>query len=405
MKTLKLFAMLCTTLLLCNSCLKGIGWEEEQRENNKEPEKPQTGLVLTATPSTIIADGEDVAVLEVTLNDEVLTEGFTIYDDEDNIVEFENMEFSTTVAGEYKFWASYKSEISETITITAEEPEEDPEENPDDNETPEGPTDSDPENLNFKRRVLLTQFTGTGCGYCPGMILALREVMQDNTFADKTVLAAAHRYPGSDPAYLANYALDVAMGIGGFPSLSADMYYTYGLYSNMVEVIHWMVDASFERTTTKAGISAVSYIEEDKVIINATVKAAEESKFRIGAWLLEDGIYGQQTNYGYEGDFNTHDNCIRVADSKASSSDYTGYDIGPVGEDGEVQPIKKGETEEYTFTIELKDKWKRENCSIVLFVTTPEKVQGRESYFVNNVIEMPLEGEVAFEYEESEDEE
>ena len=403
MKTLKLFAMLCTTLLLCNSCLKGIGWEEEQRENNKEPEKPQTGLVLTATPSTITADGEDVAILEVTLDGEVIEEGFTLYDEEDNIVELENMEFSTTVAGEYKFWAAYKAYNSETITITAEEPTTDRPDNPDE---PEGPTDEDPENLNFKRRVLLIQFTGTGCGYCPGMISALREVMQDKTFANNTVLAAAHRYNGTDPAYLANYALDIAMGVGGFPSLSADMYYTYGLYSNMVEVIHKMVDASFERTTTKAGISAVLYIEDDKVIIKATVKAAEESMFRIGAWLLEDGIYGQQTNYGFEGDFNTHDNCIRIADSKVSTSDYTGYEIGPVDEDGKVQPIKKGETAEYTFTIELKDKWKRENCSLVLFVTAPEKLQGRESYFVNNVIEMPLEGEVAFEYEDdTEDEE
>lgn len=395
MKTLKLFAMLCTTLLLCNSCLKGIGWEEEQRENNKEPEKPQTGLVLTATPSTIIADGEDVAVLEITLNDEVLTEGFTIYDDEDNIVELESMEFSTTVAGEYKFWASYKSEISDTITITAEEPEEDP----DNNETPEGPTDSDPENLNFKRRSLLIQFTGTGCGYCPGMTQSLRDVLSNEEYAEHTVLTAAHRYNGSDPAYLAGYALDQAMGISGYPSLVADMcYIVTSYYTNYVENL---VTTALSRTTAKAGISAVSYIEDDKVIIKATVKAAEESKFRIGAWLMEDGIYGQQSNYGIaEGDFNIHDNCIRVADSKVSSSDYTGYEIGPVDENGKVQPIKKGETAEYTFTIELKDKWKRENCSLVIFVTTPEKVQGRESYFVNNVIEMPLEGEVAFEYEE-----
>jgi hypothetical protein len=402
MKTLKLFAMLCTTLLLCNSCLKGIGWEEEQRENNKEPEKPQTGLVLTATPSTITADGEDVAILEVTLDGEVIEQGFTLYDDEDNIVELENMEFSTTVAGEYKFWAAYKAYNSETITITAEEPTTDGPDNPDE---PEGPTDEDPENLNFKRRVLLTQITGTGCGYCPGMVSALEEVMQSKTFANNTVLAVAHRYNSSDPAYLTN-ALDVALGVSGAPWLNADMCYTYGLYSNMVEVIHKMVDASFERTTTKAGISAVSYIEDDKVVVKATVKAAEESHFRIGAWLMEDGIYGQQTNYGFEGEFNTHDNCIRVADSKVSSSDYTGYEIGPVDEDGKVQPIKKGETAEYTFTIELKDKWKRENCSLVLFVTAPEKLQGRESYFVNNVIEMPLEGEVAFEYEDdTEDEE
>ena len=401
MKTLRLLAILCTTLLLCNSCLKGIGWEEEQREN-QNPDVPQTGLELTATPSTIIANGEDYAVLEVKFNGETLTEGFTLYDDEDNIVELENMEFHTTTAGKYKFWAAYKSYNSETITITAKEPENDTP------EPPQGPEDNDPENINFKRRVLLIQFTGTGCGYCPGMSAALKECLQYESFADSVVLTAAHRYNSSDPAYLANYALDQAMGITGYPSLVADMYYMTSLYNNMAKFIRAdLLPATIDRTTTKAGISAVSYIEEDQVIIKATVKAAEESLFRIGAWLIEDGIYGQQSNYGIaEGNFDIHDNCIRVADSKVTSSDYTGHDIGPVDEDGNVQPIKKGETAEYTFTIDLKDKWKRENCSLVIFVTAPEKVQGRESFFVNNVIEMPLEGEVAFEYvDEAADEE
>lgn len=401
MKTLRLLAILCTTLLLCNSCLKGIGWEEEQRENNKEPEKPKTGLVLTATPSTITADGEDAAILEITLDGDVITEGFTLYNEEDNIVELENMEFRTTTAGEYKFWAAYKSEISETITITAEEPTDEPEDPNKPNE-PDGPTDDDPSNINFKRRVLLIQFTGTGCGYCPGMSAALQEVMRNESFADSVVLTAAHRYNSSDPAYLSGYALDQAMGVSGYPSLVADMYYQTSLYNNMAQFIRAdLLPATYDRTTTKAGIAAVSYIEEDQVIVKATVKAAEESLFRIGAWLIEDGIYGQQSNYGIaEGDFNTHDNCIRVADSKVSATDYTGYAIGPVDEEGNIQPIKKGETAEYTFTITLKDKWKRENCSLVLFVTAPERVDRGEYFFVNNVIEMPLEGEVAFEYEE-----
>ena len=400
MKTLRLLAMFCATLLLCNSCLKGTGEDEQQNNNNNN--NPETGLELTATPSTITADGEDAAVLKVTFNDEVLTTGFTIYDDKDQPVELENMEFRTTTAGKYKFWAAYKSYNSETITITAEEPENDTP------EPPQGPEDNDPENINFKRRVLLIQFTGTGCGYCPGMSAALKECLQYESFADSVVLTAAHRYNSSDPAYLANYALDQAMGITGYPSLVADMYYMTSLYNNMAKFIRAdLLPATIDRTTTKAGISAVSYIEEDQVIIKATVKAAEESLFRIGAWLIEDGIYGQQSNYGIaEGDFDIHDNCIRVADSKVTSSDYTGHDIGPVDEDGNVQPIKKGETAEYTFTIDLKDKWKRENCSLVIFVTAPEKVQGRESFFVNNVIEMPLEGEVAFEYvDEAADEE
>ena len=200
MKTLRLLAMFCATLLLCNSCLKGTGEDEQQNNNNNN--NPETGLELTATPSTITADGEDAAVLKVTFNDEVLTTGFTIYDDKDQPVELENMEFRTTTAGKYKFWAAYKSYNSETITITAEEPENDTP------EPPQGPEDSDPENINFKRRVLLIQFTGTGCGYCPGMSAALKECLQYESFADSVVLTAAHRYNSSDPAYLANYALD-----------------------------------------------------------------------------------------------------------------------------------------------------------------------------------------------------
>jgi hypothetical protein len=374
--------------------LKGIGWEEEQRENNKEPEKPQTGLVLTATPSTITADGEDVAILEVTLDGEVIEEGFTLYDEEDNIVELENMEFSTTVAGEYKFWAAYKAYNSETITITAEEPTTDGPDNPDE---PEGPSDEDPGNLNFKRRSLLIQFTGTGCGYCPGMTQSLRDVLSNEEYAEHTVLTAAHRFNNSDPAYLAGYALDQAMGISDYPSLVADMCYIVKSYTtNYVENL---VTTALSRTTAKAGIAATAVVEDNQVIVTATVKAAEESLFRIGAWIIEDGIYGLQTNYGVaEGDFNTHDHCIRAADSKVSTRDYTGYAIGPVDDEGNIQPIKKGETAEHTFTIELKDKWNRDKCSLVIFVTTPERVDRNEYYFVNNVIKMPLEGQHAFEY-------
>lgn len=392
MKTLRLYAILCTTMLLCNSCLKGIGWEEEQREN-QNPDEPQTGLTLTATPSTIIANGEDCAVLEVKFNGEALTEGFSLYDGDDNPVELENMEFRTETVGEYLFWAEYKSEISQTITITAtEEPE-----NPGDPNIPDSPTDSDPENLNFKRRSLLIQFTGTGCGYCPGMTQSLRDVLSNEEYAEHTVLTAAHRYSSNDPAYLAGYALDQAMGISGYPSLVADMCYIVTSYNtNYVENL---VTTALSRTTAKAGIAATAVVEDNQVIVTATVKAAEESLFRIGAWIIEDGIYGLQTNYGVaEGDFNTHDHCIRAADSKVSTRDYTGYAIGPVDDEGNIQPIKKGETAEHTFTIELKDKWNRDKCSLVIFVTTPERVDRNEYYFVNNVIKMPLEGQHAFEY-------
>ena len=51
---------------------------------------------------------------------------------------------------------------------------------------------------------------------------------------------------------------------------------------------------------------------------------------------------------------------------------------------------------------ELKDKWKRDKCSLVLFITTPERVDRSEYYFVNNAIKMPLEGQYSFEYNDDE---
>lgn len=402
MKTLRLLAILCTTLVLCNSCLKGIGWEEEQNQNNQPDDKPQTGLVLTATPSTIEADGEDVAVLEVTFNGEALTEGFTLYDGEDNEVTLENMEFRTETIGKYSFWASYDSYISETITIDAVKPA------PKDEDIPEGPEDSDPTNLNFKRRVLLIQFTGTGCGYCPGMTSTLRSIMADEAYANDVILTAAHLYNQSDPAYLNGYRLDNAMGVSNYPSLIVDMHSLMNYYQipNYVETVQSFITNALDRIEAKAGIAATSVVEENTLIINATVKAAVDTKLRIGAWLIEDGIYGKQTNYGVaEGDFDIHDHCIRVADSKVNGVDYSGYAVGPVDEEGNVLPMKKGETAEYVFSIDLKDKWVRDNCSIVLFVSAPEKKNGTEYFYVNNVVKMPLEGQITYEYAEEDTEE
>ena len=64
MKTIKLFAMFCAALVLCNSCLTGVGTDEDMNAPVK-PQIPADGkLELTATPSTIVADGEQFSMLE-----------------------------------------------------------------------------------------------------------------------------------------------------------------------------------------------------------------------------------------------------------------------------------------------------------------------------------------------------
>ena len=382
MKTIKLFAMFCAALVLCNSCLTGVGTDEDMNAPVK-PQIPADGkLELTATPSTIVADGEQFSKLTLTKGGVEITEDFKLYDGKNQEVTLPDMKFTTTQKGKYEFWAAYGTDYTETITITATEKQPD---------APEAPGDDNPDKLNFKRRVLLIQFTGTGCGYCPAMTATLRQVMAEEYYAENAVLVAAHRYNNSDPAYLYGAALDQAMGVSSYPQLAVDMHTRTG-YTNYPSVTNLIINA-INRVEARAGIAAVAEYDEANrtVSITATVKAGVKSEFRIGAWLIEDGVFGAQQNYGVaEGDFNIHDHCIRVADSKVTGSDYSGHSLGV---------IEAGSTAERSFSIKIDNAWEAENCRLVLFVTSPETNSYGKSYFyVNNAVEMPLDGSIDFEY-------
>ena len=382
MKTIKLFAMFCAALVLCNSCLTGVGTDEDMNAPVK-PQIPADGkLELTATPSTIVADGEQFSKLTLTKGGVEITEDFKLYDGKNQEVTLPDMKFTTTQKGKYEFWAAYGTDYTETITITATEKQPD---------APEAPGDDNPDKLNFKRRVLLIQFTGTGCGYCPAMTATLRQVMAEEYYAENAVLVAAHRYNNSDPAYLYGAALDQAMGVSSYPQLAVDMHTRTG-YTNYPSVTNLIINA-INRVEARAGIAAVAEYDETNrtVSITATVKAGVKGEFRVGAWLIEDGVFGAQQNYGVaEGDFNIHDHCIRVADSKVTGSDFSGHSLGV---------IEAGSTAERSFSIKIDNAWEAENCRLVLFVTSPETNSYGKSYFyVNNAVEMPLDGSIDFEY-------
>lgn len=307
-------------------------------------------LSLTVSATVIQANGEDEAKFEVLYLGEPVTEGVTIYDGNNNVVDLPSLTFTAAEPGSYSFWAAYGTAYSETVTVTAI-----------DFPVPVLPEDPDPDNLSFSRRVMLTQFTGTGCGYCPGMITLLRSVLSEEAYASKTVLAAAHLYNSDDPAYLSSASLDDAMGVSSFPSVVADMNTLFTNYTSQLGLRN-LIDDSYERTEALAGISASASIE--------------------------DGIYGRQSNYNsasWTGDYNTHDNCIRLADSKMSNMNYTGHPLGT---------IAAGETAEYAFVMTLDQSWVTDSLHLVIFVTTPEG----KSWVVNNAVPCAVDGSVEYQY-------
>ena len=125
------------------------------------------------------------------------------------------------------------------------------------------------------------------------------------------------------------------------------------------------------------------------MVLNAAVKAAVAGEFRVGAWVLEDGIKANQANNGAKPeagvDFNLHNKCIRFADCKGNSSSYTGYSI---------DELAAGEVGNHVFIIKLDDKWVKENLSLIVFVTSKDK----KGFSVTNAISCKIGDDVQYNY-------
>ena len=67
------------------------------------------------------------------------------------------------------------------------------------------------------RNVVVEEFTGTGCGYCPRGLVGMEKLRQ--TFGDRFIGIGIHQYNTSDAMYIANYPY---LDFGGAPSCRID---------------------------------------------------------------------------------------------------------------------------------------------------------------------------------------
>ena len=215
------------------------------------------------------------------------------------------------------------------------------------------------------------------------------------------VFTAAHLYNSSDPAYLYKADLASVSGVTSYPDITADLAPSIKQNTSKANTafLSTLISDAENREVVKGGIAVSSkyYAEENYVVATALVKAAVSDNFRVGAWLLEDKIIAEQSNYGTtptQGlNFNEHNNCIRRVDSKQSSRDFTGKTLGA---------LAKGETATMNFSFPLKengegasDTWNHANLRLVVFIST-KGADGK--WYVNNVVEAPIDGTKDFEY-------
>lgn len=325
-------------------------------------------LTIETDAPVIRADGKSAAKITVKFGNKAITDGVTFYDGKTNKpVDIQDFTFTANEAGVYTFWAAYQTYHTEKLSITAIN-----------SPLPELPADPQPSNTVFSKKVFLIQFTGTDCGYCPNMMNDLDKLAA--AIPEQYVLAACHTYNDSDPAFL-EYSIDNALAIAGYPTVALNLNkkqkFSHGVYAQLKSA----VEADYGYGISGIGISVSSLSDSGNLVAKARVKVAETGKYRVGAWLLEDGIYANQAGKGYM----YHNNCVRDIYSKNTSLDYSGA----------LHKIKAGESADQYFIAELDPSWKTDKLHLVVFVCT---LNESGNYTVANVIDCPLGQSAEFNY-------
>ena len=154
------------------------------------------------------------------------------------------------------------------------------------------------------RGVVIEEFTGTGCGWCPRGIVGMEKMRK--AFGDKFVGIGIHQYNSSDPMYLtpSSYA---SLGFTGAPSCAINRKAIIDPYYGTNEDI--LDDFSAELAIpAEVEVSAVAEWNADSTNVNATATVQplfDGANFNVEFVLIADSLSGttntwNQANYYYQ---------------------------------------------------------------------------------------------------------
>lgn len=330
---------------------------------------------ISSDKNVIQSNGSDVATFTAVLDGKDVTSETTFYF-KDSMTPLEGNKLSADKAGVYNVIGMYGTFYrEEPVSVTAI-----------DMPVPAPAEDPAASNTSFVHRAFLTQYTGTGCKYCPGMIRALRTAFEDEETKNMAVHSAVHSYNVGDPAYI------TGPKASGYPYLEIDMAVSFSYDLDPEAKAGVLKKAISERVSApaKVGISANPVVKDDVLVVTVEVKAAEAGEYYLGVWFMQDNVYGQQTDgLGIaDNSYNYHENCVRSADSRFGNT-YAGY---PLGE------IKAGKTVQRTFVLNIdKESWKLKDMNNLHFAAFVTAKNGR-NYNVVNVVDCEISEPTPYQY-------
>ena len=220
---------------------------------------------ISSDKNVIQSNGSDVATFTAVLDGKDVTSETTFYF-KDSMTPLEGNKLSADKAGAYNVIGMYGTFYTEEpVSVTAI-----------DMPVPAPAEDPAASNTSFVHRAFLTQYTGTGCKYCPGMIRALRTAFEDEETKNMAVHSAVHSYNVGDPAYI------TGPKTSGYPYLEIDMAVSFSYDLDPEAKAGVLKKAISERVSApaKVGISANPVVKDDVLVVTDCKQKPVEDKLQ-----------------------------------------------------------------------------------------------------------------------------
>jgi thiol-disulfide isomerase/thioredoxin len=208
--------------------------------------------------------------------------------------------------------------------------------------------------ISFTGRVLIEDYTGTWCGYCPRVATKIEEAKHLN----KDVLSIGI-HGGDEMETVYSKTFNNKFGITGYPTaiLNRSQNNRWDeVYNSLLPMIttNIPIGIAIESTNTNGTASA-------SIIIR--FKDANQKNLKLAAYLIEDNVAADQVNYYNDGRGNPivnylHQDVLR----EKMCTELMGDVISP-------EQIIAGETITYIRSVPLKAAWKSKDCKVIVLVT------------------------------------
>lgn len=290
---------------------------------------PLSSINLTASVSTI-ASGENVIFTTRGNNGANLSPQSTVYF---NGVAQTGFNIPMTTVGVINVYSTYINTNNETLTSNTIQV-------------------TVVQVINFNKRVLIEDFTGTWCGWCPRVAYGIEQV---NAQTSDAVVVALHK-SGSDP-YIVNTS---PYNVSAYPTahLNRTTEWTYPEPENIAQVI-----ALTNGTNPRVGLALSPSLSGSTLSIGVDVKFGYNfTNTKLVVYVLESGLVYPQTNYtSYYGGGSTLSSFVHNHVLRAVLTDIMGDTI--------TGSTNSGDTFTRNFSVSLPANISNSsNVSIVAFV-------------------------------------